>query len=141
MHCWMNIQRYKFFSYVLLKVVLVSAIKLCERKMCICFHKFLKRCVGFVLSNCLNAKKKKYFWHIKYTIQHSIERSQTSKYIQYNIHDTKLYELLIYFNYIRAEKLRPCVRCSVASNFFLNFFFLETKTFLLQKKNLFSSEV
>ena len=33
------------------------AIKLCEWKKCICFHMFLKSYTGFVLSNCLNAKK------------------------------------------------------------------------------------
>ena len=33
-------------------------------------------------------KKKKYIWNTKYTIQHSIESSQTIKCIQYNIHDT-----------------------------------------------------
>ena len=42
-----------------------------------------------MLSNCLNAKKK---WKAKYTIQHRIERSQTTKCIQYNIHETKSYE-------------------------------------------------
>ena len=53
---------------------------------------FVKSSVGFVLSNCLNAKKK-YIWNGKYTIQHSIERSQTIKCIQYNIHDIKSCEL------------------------------------------------
>ena len=33
------------------------------------------------------------FWNAKYTIQHRIERSQTSKSIQYNIHDTMSCEL------------------------------------------------
>ena len=53
---------------------------------------FFKSCVGYVLSNCLNAKKK---IHLEYenTIQHSIGRSQTIKCIQYNIHDTELCEL------------------------------------------------
>ena len=53
------------------------------------FNMFFKSCIGFVLSNCLNAKKK-YIWNTKYTIQHSIVRSQTAKYIPYNIHDTKV---------------------------------------------------
>ncbi|TMW47060.1 hypothetical protein DOY81_007859 [Sarcophaga bullata] len=55
------------------------------------FHMFLKSCVGFVLSNCLIA-----IWNSKYTIQRSIKLSQITKYIQYNIHDTKSYELAIY---------------------------------------------
>ena len=54
---------------------------------------FFKGSVGFVLPNCLNAKKKKYFWNAKYTIQQRIERSQTTKCIQYNIHDTLSCEL------------------------------------------------
>ena len=111
-----------------------------------CLHVF-KSCIALVLSNSVNAKnlymfsyvfqnlcwfraiklfecqKKKYILHTKYTIQHSIERSQTSKCIQYNIHDTQSCELPIYFNYIRAEKLRPWARCSVASNFLLTFYF------------------
>ena len=53
---------------------------------------FFKSWVGFMLSNCLNIKKK-YIWNTKYTIQHSTERSQKSKCIQYNIHDTKSCEL------------------------------------------------
>ena len=44
--------------------------------------------IGFVLSNSLNAKKK-YIWNAKNIIQHRIEHSQTTKYIEYNIHDTK----------------------------------------------------
>ena len=63
------------------------------KKMCMGFHMFFKTSVGFVLLNCLNAKKKKkYIWNTKYTIQHSIERSQTSNCIQYNIHNTMSYE-------------------------------------------------
>ena len=57
---------------------------------------FFKTSVGFALSNCLNAKKKKkkiYIWNAKNTIQHRIERSQTIKCIQYNIHDTMSCEL------------------------------------------------
>ena len=38
-------------------------------------------------------QKKKCIWNTKYTIQHRIERSQATKSIQYNIHDTKSYEL------------------------------------------------
>ena len=38
-------------------------------------------------------KKKKYIWNSNYTIQQSIERTQTTKCIQYNIHDTKSCEL------------------------------------------------
>ncbi|TMW47276.1 hypothetical protein DOY81_007647 [Sarcophaga bullata] len=41
-----------------------------------------------MISNYLNAKN-----YTKYTIQHSIERSQTTKSIKYNIHDTKSCEL------------------------------------------------
>ena len=57
---------------------------------------FFKSSVDFGLSNCLNAKK--YIWNAKYTIQHRIERSQTTKYystnsIQYNIHDPMSCEL------------------------------------------------
>ena len=52
---------------------------------------FFKSSVAFLLSNCLNAKK--YIWNTKYTIQHGIERLQTTKCIQYNIHDTKSCEL------------------------------------------------
>ena len=52
---------------------------------------FFKNCIGFVLSNCLNVKK--YLWNAKYTIQHRTERSETTKCIQYNIHDTISYEL------------------------------------------------
>ena len=59
---------------------------------------FFKNSVGFVLSNCLNAKKK-YVWNAKYTIQHRIERSQTAKCIQYNLHDTKSCELPNYLSY------------------------------------------
>ena len=47
--------------------------------------------VSFDLSNCLNVKK--YIRNAKYTIQHSIERSQTTKCIQYNIRDAKSCEL------------------------------------------------
>ena len=57
---------------------------------------FSKSSVGVKLSNCLNAKKKKYIWNMKYTIQHSIERSQTTKCIQYNIYDTMSCELPTY---------------------------------------------
>ena len=53
---------------------------------------FFKNCVGFALSNCLNAKTNT-FWNLIYTIHHSFERSYTTKCIQYNIHDTKSYEL------------------------------------------------
>ena len=41
---------------------------------------------------------KKYIWNTKYTIQHSIECSQTTKCIQYNIHDTKSCKLPKYRN-------------------------------------------
>ena len=82
------------------------------------FSYVFKSCIGFVLSNCVNAKnvymfsyvfqkyylfraiklficqkKKKYIWNAKYSIQHRIDRSQTTKCIQYNIHDTKSCEL------------------------------------------------
>ena len=40
---------------------------------------------------------KKYIWNAKYPIQHRIEHSQTTKCIQYNIHDTMSSELLKYF--------------------------------------------
>ena len=36
---------------------------------------------------------RKYIFNTTYTIKHSIERSQTNKCIQYNIHDTKSCEL------------------------------------------------
>ena len=49
-------------------------------------------CIGYMLSNCLNAKKK-YISNTKYTIQHNTERSQTIKCSQYNIYDTKSCEL------------------------------------------------
>ena len=62
-------------------------------KMCICCHLFFKSSSGFLLSK----KKKKYIWNTKYTIQHSIKRSQTTKCIQYNINDTKSYELPKWF--------------------------------------------
>ena len=56
---------------------------------------FFKSSDGFMLSNCLNAKKKKnkYIWNTKYTIQHRTECSQTAKCIQYNLQDTKSCEL------------------------------------------------
>ena len=81
----------------------------------------VKRCIGFVLSNSVNEKnvymfsyvfqkscwfpaiksfkcqKKKNIWNAKYTIQHRIECSQTTKCIQYNIHDTKSCELPNYY--------------------------------------------
>ena len=60
------------------------------------FHMFFKSCISFVLSNCLNAKKN-HIWDSKYTIHHSIERSQTTKCIQYNIHNIKSCELPKYF--------------------------------------------
>ena len=66
------------------------------RKICLFFLMFFKSNVGFWLPNYLNAKKKKkkeYIWNAKYTIQHRIERSQTTKCIQYNINDTMLCEL------------------------------------------------
>ena len=51
----------------------------------------------------------KYIWNTKYTIQHSIERSQTTKSIQYNIHDIKSCELPKYiyikFFYIITDSL------------------------------------
>ena len=53
---------------------------------------FFKSSVGFWLSDCSNAKKK-YIWNENYTMQHRIERSQTTKCIQYNIHDTMSCEL------------------------------------------------
>ena len=82
------------------------AIKLREwKKMCICIHMLFKSCVGFVLLNCLNATKKN-IWNTKYTIQHIIERSQTTKCIQYNIHDTKSCELPNYLLYISYLILR-----------------------------------
>ena len=56
------------------------------------FYMFLKSCVGFTLSNCSNAKKK-FIWNSIYTIYLSIECSQATKSIQYNIHDTKSCEL------------------------------------------------
>ena len=40
---------------------------------------------------------KKYIFNVKYTIQHRIERSQTTKRIQYNIHD-KMCELPKYIS-------------------------------------------
>ena len=40
----------------------------------------------------------KYIWNTKYTTQHSVERSQTTKYIQYNIDDTKSRELPDFFH-------------------------------------------
>ena len=54
--------------------------------MCICVHMFFKSNVGFELSNCLNVKK--FIRNVKYIMQHRIERSQTIKCIQYNLHDT-----------------------------------------------------
>ena len=56
------------------------------------FSYVFKTCIGFVLSNSAN-EKKKYIWNVKYTIQLSIDRSQTIKCIQYNLHDTNSYEL------------------------------------------------
>ena len=49
---------------------------------------FLK--VVLVSGNQIVGIPKKYIWNAKYTIQQSIERSQTTKCMQYNIHDTKL---------------------------------------------------
>ena len=65
---------------------------------------FFKSNVGFGLLNCLNAKKKKYIWNAKYTVQHRIERSQTTKCIQYNIHDTMLCEFPKYINLQRNHQ-------------------------------------
>ena len=54
---------------------------------------FFKCSIALGLSNCLNAKKKKYISNTKYTIQHRIESSKTTKCIQYNIHDKMSCEL------------------------------------------------
>ena len=66
------------------------AIKLCDWKKCvyvfICFSKV-------VLVSGYQTQKKKYIWNAKYTTQHRIERSQTIKCTQYNIHDTMSCEL------------------------------------------------
>ena len=66
---------------------------------------FFKISVGFVLSNCLNAKK--YIWNEKYTIQHRFVRSQTSKSIQYNIYDTKSCEFPINYTKKNLIKITP----------------------------------
>ena len=56
------------------------------------FHMFFKSCVGFVLSNCLNVKKIHLgIRNTQFSI--AIERSRTTKCIQYNLHDTKSCEL------------------------------------------------
>ena len=63
-----------------------------------------KSCVGFELSNSLNVKK--YIWNMKYTIQHIIKLSQTTRSIQHNIDDTKscdlskctLYNTMLFFS-------------------------------------------
>ena len=74
-YCWKIIQQcmlvvdnfhvkirytYTRYSHMFLKVVLVSCYQNMRMKeMCIYFHMFFKNSVGFVLSNCLKAKKKK----------------------------------------------------------------------------------
>ena len=53
-----------------LKVVLVSCFQIVRmKKMCICFHMFFKCCIGFMLSICLNVKKK---IHLEYEIQNTL---------------------------------------------------------------------
>ena len=49
--------------------------------------------IVFTSSDQIVRMKKKYIWNTKYTIQHSMKRSQTIKCIQCNPHDTKSYEL------------------------------------------------
>ena len=63
-------------------------------------------CVGFVLSKCLNVKK--YIWNAKYIIPHRIERLQTTKRIQYNIHNTKSCELPNFFHIFLNVVLVSC---------------------------------
>ena len=69
-YCWTIIQQcmlvvdnfhvknwYTFF-YMILKDVLCSCYQIeRKKKMCICLFMFFKSCLGFVLSNCLNAKE------------------------------------------------------------------------------------
>ena len=58
-----------------LKVVLVSCYQIVwMEKMCLCSHMFFESSVGFVLSNCLNAKKKKNTFGMRNT-QYSIDLS------------------------------------------------------------------
>ena len=48
---------------------------------------------------------KKYIWNTKYTIQISIDRSQTKKCTQYNLHDTKsVHCLILIFYFILRER-------------------------------------
>ena len=55
------------------------------------FHMFLR--VVLIMCYQMVWIPRKYIFNTTYTIQHSIERSQTNKCIQYNIHDTKSFEL------------------------------------------------
>ena len=56
--CKNSIHLYTFFFICFSKVVLISCYQIVwMKKMCIHFHMFFKNSVGFVLSNCLNAKK------------------------------------------------------------------------------------
>ena len=83
----------QFLVHMFLKVVLVSCYQIVRmKKLCICCHMFFKSSVGYSRKpNCLNAKN--YIWNGRYTLQHRIERSQTTNCIQYDIHDTMSYEL------------------------------------------------
>ena len=102
-YCWKIIQQrmlvccsYTHIFHMFLKVALVSYYQIVwMKKIFICFHMFFKIWVSFGLSNCLNAKKI-YIWNAKYILQHWIEHSQTTKCIQYNIHDTMSFELDTY---------------------------------------------
>ena len=73
-----------------LKVLFVSCYQIVwmKKNVYMFYYMFFKSNIGFRLSNCLSN-----CLNAKYTIQHRIERSQTIKCIQYNIHDTMLCEL------------------------------------------------
>ena len=84
---------------------------------------------------------KKYFWHIKYTIRHIIERAQTTKCIQYNIHDTQSCELPTYvFKSCIALVLSNCVNAKKVYMFSQVFktlcWFRVIKLFECQKKKI-----
>ena len=66
-----------------------------EKNLCMFLYVFQKQC--WFRATKLFECQKKYIWNAKYTIQHRIERSQTTKCIQYNIHDTISSELPKYF--------------------------------------------
>ena len=76
----MPIHLYTFFSFVV-KSCIGFVLSNCANEKYV--YMFFKSWVGFVLSNCWNAKK--FIWDSKYTIHHSIERSQTTKCIQYTL--------------------------------------------------------